>query len=282
MRRLVCVLIATMVCAWAGADELADAGRALLGKYEGALVTLQLTIKESYSAPDMGTEEMEYTMERPAVVVDPSGLAVTSLSMVDPTAAEEIPEEEGYKYTINVTSAKMIRSDGKEMVVKLALRDKDLDVAVFKPEAALPEPAVFVDMSTAVAPEALDPLLMLFRMDKVAGRAAGAGLARINAVPKKPRQYYVVGQADQMIGAAAFTAKGEPVGLVTLRWAQLGEDESMSLFGSGSMVELPIVLPAPDLMDVVKQAREAQPEVAAPAEAAPAAPAPAPAPASAP
>jgi S1-C subfamily serine protease len=194
---------------------------------------------------------------------------VTSLYMVDPTVAQDAPEEEGVKYSINVTSAKMIVADGKEIPVKMVLRDKDLDLAVFKPEAAPAQPMAFVDLTHPVEAQVLDPLLVLLRMDKVAGRSASAGLVRINAAPKKPRPYYVVGQADQMIGALAFTVKGEAVGLVTLRWTEIGEDESLSMFGAGSMSEIPVVLPASDVMEVVAQAKEGKSEPAAPAAPAP-------------
>jgi hypothetical protein len=252
----------------AAADESAEAGRALMEKHSAAVVTLRLTLTEKYSMPGMATEEDESTLETIGTVVDPSGLAVTSLSTVDPSymaeAMLDFEGEEDVSYESRVTGSKMLLADGREVPVKLVLRDKELDLAVFKPEQAPAEPLTFMDLANAGEAAAMDPVVVLFRLGKVAGRTIGGYTERINAVLQRPRRFYVLIGAMAWGGCPVFTRSGRLLGITVTRRIETDANIFESV-GSWLDTELPVVVPAADVLEVVKQAGDEKAEEAAPA-----------------
>ena len=49
-----------------------------------AVVQVKLTVKQSYTMPEYGTDVSEFTQEVTATVISPEGLMVTSLMHTDP------------------------------------------------------------------------------------------------------------------------------------------------------------------------------------------------------
>ena len=70
----------------AQADDAAKSGREILAKYQQAVVTVKLAIKQSIS---MGSHDSksESKTETTGTVIDPSGLTVVSLATTDPGSA---------------------------------------------------------------------------------------------------------------------------------------------------------------------------------------------------
>src|SRR6266567_4578044 len=68
------------------ADDAAKSGREILGKYQQAVVTVKLAIKQSIS---MGgrDQKSDSKTETTGTVIDPSGLTVVSLATTDPSSA---------------------------------------------------------------------------------------------------------------------------------------------------------------------------------------------------
>ena len=66
------------------ADEVSAEGRAIFKKYQHAVVTVQLVLKSKFSMSGRGGEANESRQDVTGTVVDPSGLAVLSLSATDP------------------------------------------------------------------------------------------------------------------------------------------------------------------------------------------------------
>ena len=73
----------------AQADTLAEKGRAIGDAHKDAVVTIQLVVKQKFSFPGSPSRENESKVESTATVISPDGLAVASLSEIDPTSVIE-------------------------------------------------------------------------------------------------------------------------------------------------------------------------------------------------
>lgn len=81
------ILVATLLLGLAGAgraDEVSEKGREVFNKHHRTVVTVQLVQKVSYAAAGRSGESAEFKQDITGAVVDPSGLTVLALSMVDP------------------------------------------------------------------------------------------------------------------------------------------------------------------------------------------------------
>ena len=236
-----------------------------------------MVITMQMSMAGMGTRNEELKTEVTGTVLDATGLTVVALSSFDQSAIMEnfggMGDDEEFKMTAVVGSAKIALDDGTEVSAKVVLRDKDLDLAFLRPEAKQEKPFAFVDLAQSAAPQILDEVIMLNRLGKVANRAYSASVHRIEAVVEKPRLVYIPGSTESSagLGSPAFTLDGKAVGLCFLRSVK-STDGGMGMFGGGDENVTAVLLPAADIIEQAKQApeeAEKQPELA-PAEAAPA------------
>lgn len=243
------------------------AARALIARRGDAVVTLLGTVKTRMS---MGGREMSANEERlqtNATVLDARGLAVVSLTALDPGSllgglmSQQI-ESSGmpsmkFDTKSETTDLRLRFGDGKEVPVKVVLRDEDLDLAFVKPVEALAGPVAFVDGPSA-KPGPLDLLVGLERLGEMAGWKVGAMFSYVIAVIDKPRTAYLGGGA---LGGAVFDSAGQFVGVGVLSTKGRGVSSSLSFTsamsgfgGLDSMGMLPIVLPADDVREIAKQA----------------------------
>src|ERR1051325_693980 len=74
------------------ADESATAGRQVLQRYQNAVITVKLILKQgmSYNNQDSKTETKSETT---GTIIDPSGLTIISLSAIDPSSPMNRSEE---------------------------------------------------------------------------------------------------------------------------------------------------------------------------------------------
>jgi hypothetical protein len=275
--------ISTMVLGLAGtcvADDLSDRGRGICEKNQKAIITLQMVIKNRFSAPEMGSRTDESIAETTGVVIDPSGLTVLSLSSTDPSSmfssVISAMGEEQFKFETNLGEVKMILDDGTELAGRVVMRDKDLDLAFVKPDASPAQPLPCIDLKNAAQPQMLEPIVGLTRLPKVANRAVAAGLERIQAIIQKPRILYVPGNDPTFssLGSPMFSLDGKIIGMVAMR--SIRADSAKAGFGNVEDNLLSVIVPAGDISEAAQQALAApaeQPEKKEPADAAPAAPA---------
>jgi S1-C subfamily serine protease len=255
-----------LYCAAAfSSDGVESQGRAILDKHQKAVVTVQLVIKVKLSMMGMGGEENESKEEATGFVIDPSGLVVLSLSETDPGSLSEnvmsgMPGEmaDRFKIESNVSDVKVLLDDGTEIPGQIVLRDKDLDLAFVRPLQPLAQPLPSIDLSQSSEVQALDQLVALNRLGKVAGRVCSVNLERVQAVVRRPRTFYVPGMdpTHSGLGSPAFTMEGKIVGIIALR-AIRGEGGKgmMGLIGGGMQENMmAIVVPASDIQEVAKQA----------------------------
>lgn len=259
-------LLAAAVALTAGtpaafADDLAEQGRAVLDEHREAVVTLIMVISVSYEG-----SESENETEANATVISPDGLAVLSLTAVDPTVQYERSPNMTSDLVSKIKDMRMVLADGSEITAEVVLRDRDLDLAFVRPVSPVSAPMKHVDLTRTSAPRILDPVVVLAQLGKVSRRAHSAFIERVETLVERPRLFYVLGQhrGQSVMCSPVFGLDGGFVGigvLRTLRAAQGGRFEEA----------LVIVVPAEDIRTASQQVPPPgeSPAEESPAEAAP-------------
>lgn len=252
--------IATLAClslwitpAWA--DKEAAAARKIIRKWQDAVITVKMVIKQRMVYGGREMSKGENKTEATATVIDPSGLAVLSLFLTDPTSISNFFNEGQSE----ITDLKMLLSDGKEVPARIVLRDRDLDLAFIRPAEKLSKPIPALDISKDAKPDILDYIVVLTRLGKVASRVPSVCLDRIQAIVKKPRTFYIPGPVamDAGLGVPVFSLDGKVIGMLMLRILPSKGTGMGNIFGGMSgMGMLPVVLPAEDILEVSKQVPE--------------------------
>ena len=225
--------------------------RQLMAKHGDAVITVLGTTKVRINQGGREVQNRDERVQAMATILDSSGLAVMSLTALDPSDLLESSLARGrgaggsgITVTTEPSNLRYRTADGKEIPARLVLRDKDLDLAYLRPTERPATPMPAVDAMTA-RPEAIDLLVVLQRFPEVAGWQVTALFASVQAVVEKPRLFYIVNSGA--FGAPVFDTSGRFVGVVL----RLKNDT-----GDGPAAP-PIVLPASDVREVAKQAQEA-------------------------
>ncbi|OFX16507.1 MAG: hypothetical protein A2Z18_00595 [Armatimonadetes bacterium RBG_16_58_9] len=256
MKTCVFAVVALLVFSTVLSAGTTEDARRIIEANEAAVVTVSLVIEMNMSY-EGETNKEEHKTSTTATVIDPSGLAVTSLLEIDPSSSTPSGE---FNYSINVVSAKIKTSDGKEIPADVVLRDPDLDLAFIRPKAKPEKPMAFVDLTQSAEPNVMDELVVLSRMGRIASYSLAAGLERVEAVVRKPRTFYVVGMSN--LRGPAFTLDGKAAG-ITL-WRVSNTDDS----DSDSDAYIQVVLPSKTVLEAAQHAKDAAPvETKAPAAA---------------
>jgi hypothetical protein len=240
------------------ADEKAAQGREVMGKWSKAVITIEVTTKMRMVREGRETGEQEIKGEARAAVIRPDGLAVLSLSQVDPTnlLSSSGEGEEGLRWETEITDLKMRLASGKQVPAKIVLRDKDLDLAFARPAQKPDEPMPALDLTDSAKPEILDEIVILGRLGEVANRAPTVCLDRVRAIVDKPRTMYVPGLDSMMLGPGCpvFSLNGKVLGLLVVRTMSSGTGgtglSSSSLSDTNTM---PMILPVAEILEVAKQ-----------------------------
>jgi hypothetical protein len=239
--------------AWA--DDLSKTGRDIALKWHDAIIPVKAVIKLRVVVEGREVENREYEIEDVAAIIDPSGLAVLSLSSIDPgELLNEYAAASSDKYSVStdVTSLKMILPGDVETPSKIVLRDKDLDLAFIAPTVKPDSPAVALDLKQIGKPEVLDPVVILSRFGKIANRELSVTLNRIQTIIRKPKTFYIPEQQTTGLrtGSAVFTAEGKLAGVLLLKRIK---PQREAFLPSNDLKILPIVVSAEDITEIVKQ-----------------------------
>jgi len=255
------LMLLAMTGSQAQTVDTAKAGRDIAAQWQNSVINLSVVVNVKMTM--MGkSETKENKSESIASIIDPSGLTVTSLSML--TGGEDLFSDsseaasgggEGDKFTTStdIKSVKMILADGKELPAQVVFRDKDLDLAFIRPLKKPDAPLPALDLAQAGDPQLLERILCLTRLGPVADRGILISFGEINAVITKPRKFYVSISAED-IGAPIFALDGKLVGIFALR-KQPGGARSSGI--SGSPV-IPIIVPTSTIAALAKQAPEVE------------------------
>lgn len=226
------------------ADEAAELSQKVLEKWQDAVITARVII-EMY--------ESERKIEILVTVIDESGLAVLSLSSINPSSMYGAMVDE-----TKVKDVTMILSDNEEIPANLVLRDQDLDLAFIKPIDKVEKKLTAIDIGDNTEPEILDRIVSLSRLGNTGGFAPVVSISRVQAIIKKPRTMYMIDPMKALLGGLgvpAFTLDGKIVGIALMRASKvqdiMGDELSR---GMGGLPALPIILPAQEILDVMKRA----------------------------
>ena len=240
-----CLLMVTSL--WVGsawADETAELSQKVLEKWQDAVITARIII-EMY--------ESERKIEILVTVIDKSGLAVLSLSSINPASMYGAMVDE-----TKVKDVTMILPDNEEIPANLVLRDQDIDLAFIKPIDKVEKKLTAIDLGDNTEPEILDRIVSLSRLGNTGGFAPVVSISRVQAIIKKPRTMYMIDPMKALLGGLgvpAFTLDGKIVGIALMRTSKvqdvMGDELSR---GMGGLPSLPIILPAQEIIDVIERA----------------------------
>ena len=254
----------------ASADTIGDTARQIVTKNKGSVVQFNVVVKIS-----AGGQEQNVDQEAKGIVIDSSGLIVTTNFAIDPTSVLASMGSEGAsQYTSKVVSVRILTPEGEEIPAKVVLRDTDRNLAFLRPLTAPATPLPFVDLKSAGKAQMGDAIFIFGRMGKSGNRGAKVNYTRISGIVERPRLQYVIQPLTDGsdFGSMAFNEQGQPLGLLSFRVAS----GRRSGFGSSSSDALMIVIPAEDILEIGAQApqvKDVKDEVVAPAKPAkPAAP----------
>ena len=212
-------LLSVLMCAMffftaAQADDVSDQGRAVFDRYKDAVVGVHVVL-----SMQMGGQESEEENWVHATIVDPTGLAVASLTQIDPSAFLQMLGEDGDAPTSKVVSLKMVLTDGTEVPAEVVLRDNDLDLVYLRPLEAPAAPMAYVDPKQAATPQILDQVAVMIKLGEVSRRAHSVFVERVEGVVEKPRPYYIVGEhrAQSIVSSPVFSLDGRFVGVGAIR-----------------------------------------------------------------
>jgi S1-C subfamily serine protease len=256
-------VVVLMFAAAAGAQTDARvASREVAKKWQDAIVNVRVVLKTRMSVAGREVQASDDTVEAIGTVIDPSGLTVMSLGMLNPAGMMSkmiggLGGDQKMEITSEPTDLKMRMPDGREIPAKIVLRDEDLDLAFIRPLAKIEKPLVAINLADGAKPSMLDQVVVLSRLGRVGGWAPGAALFDVAAIIERPRTFFVLSGQAAVMGAPAFLPGGKVVGLLTLRQIDAGRPSMMSMMGgSESLGMLAVILPAADVLEIAKQAME--------------------------
>ena len=218
----------------------AVAGRNLVKRYADTIVSVEMVVLVKAGGA-RGGQSREVKREVNGTVISPSGLTVTSLSLIDPSAAAgggrggaDVPETE-------FKEVKLRLADNSEVLARVVLKDADLDLAFIVPEseAAAGRQFPFVKLDEAAEAAVLGSYAEITRVPKTLQRVPIVQMSTIVGIIEKPRRYFLVSQ--QSFGCPVFDLQGRVLGISLV-------------YSSGGRQVGAVVLPAADVAEMAKQA----------------------------
>lgn len=253
----VCVVLGVAVGALSARGEeteLVKAARKTLQNYDKAVITLSAVVKFEIKGAE-ASGNREHRMNGLATIIDPSGLAVTSLANVAPSGRANrggrTIEVEGV-----VQEVKYRLFDGTEVPARLILKDEDLDLAFLapiKPLDKVTQPKIaFVPLGDSlVQPQVLDSTILITRTGEDLNYIPTMALGRILSLVSTPRTCYVSNGGN--LGVPVFNEQGKLLGMICWCVKADTSEGNLSLRPSGILGQL--ILPVGDIAKLVPQAK---------------------------
>lgn len=246
----------------AQSQDLRQTARKLVADYGSAIVNVQIVLSLQFSMGGQNSPENEVKAETSGTVIGSDGLTIVPLSAVDPAQLyKRFMSNSDRNVNSRVKDIKLIVNKRTEIPATVVLRDTDLNIAFLRPVKKPAAPMKAFSLADAAEVQLLDEAVVLSRLGKVGDREISVMTGEIQSIVTKPRKFYVPASelASGGFGVPAFTADGRILGIVLMRTAPGGMEESGAPgMGEGGM--LGIILPIKDIKEVADQA----PQEAAP------------------
>jgi len=242
-------LTATFLClatqAQTQSPEERAGARALIAKHGNAVVFVLGTTKIRINQGGKEAPPSDQRIQALVTILDGSGLGVMSLTAIDPSdvLTAQLSRGRGAGAVSVTTEPAELRyrlPDGKEVPVRVVLRDKDLDLAFLRPVEKPATPLTAIDVAGA-RPQPVDAVIVLQRLPELASWQPTALFYSVQAVIEKPRLFYLL--TGGAVGSPVFDTKGGFLGVI-LRLRNEADAANVP----------PIVLPASEIREVAKQA----------------------------
>jgi S1-C subfamily serine protease len=245
---------------------LVTTARKTLQTYGKSVILLAAVLK--MEAKGMEGLEHEQKTQCTAVIIDPSGLAVTALTNLNPAGV--LPKirvgrggsSQTLELDFQVQEVKYKLADGTEVPARVVLKDEDLDLAFLAPlkpldEATRAKIAVLPLGDAASQVESLDDVILIDRTTDDFNYIPTLDLGRISAVVSNPRTCYLLNGGA--MGMPVFDGQGKVMGIVCQCIKPDKEEGGLmariaAMTSSGANSHL--VLPAADVTKLVPQAKE--------------------------
>lgn len=271
MKKLLLALaIATLSTpAFAASGDLKAQALKVFEKNRDAVVWLSATVKQTinFDGPGAGAigsrnDGSSEKVQALAVMIDPSGLLVTSLGsinqgvMIDGSEMDTPAGHVKVRAKTDLKDAKVILADGTEIPADLVMKDVDLDLAFFRIQADAPKAkgrsftAVSAQAGTALG--LLDDVVVVGRMDESMNREAMVFTSEVLALVHQPRE--VVRVQTPGTGVPVFTTDGKFAGITVL----VRKSDGVKLDNGEARVET-AVLPVKKMLKDIEQAKSAKP-----------------------
>ncbi len=269
MKRLLCLSLLCGVLGWAVPAHAEDdaailTGRKVLKENQNAVISVSAVLKINVEMEGGGNAPPEERQQATlATIVDSTGLAVTSLSGLDPTTAlgtlrRNIQGQvRVFHLKGELRDVKYRLSDGTEIPARVVRTDDDLDLAYLGPQVPLDgdakaKIAVVSLNNPAKDAELLDTLIFLGRLDKTFNFQPALSITHMTAKLTKPRTEYISGG---IVGCPCFLADGRVLGIVLAHHRKNGSNENDG-GGNVQIQNTPVVIPVADITESLELAKE--------------------------
>lgn len=266
------LLIAATIVGCAAGSTLAHAqtmeerasARAVIARRGDAIVIVLGTLKVRTVVDGRQVQSEDQPLQVNATVLDAKGLAVMSLSALDPgrlmtsvAGRSAGPGRPTVEIKTEASSLRMRLSDGREVAATVVSRNEALDLAFIRPTDAVAAPLAFVDGPSA-KPGTMDLLVVVQRLSAFASWKTTASFAYVQAVLDPPRTSYLVAGSTGGPGVAAFDPSGAFVGIMVMRTASPAANSPVGsmladLSGADALGMMPVVLAADEIRAAARQ-----------------------------
>ena len=230
------------------APSATEVWRTLLKERPDCVTWVSATVKVEINTGGRSYPPREEKLEALGTVLSDEGLVAISLTKVDPTASIlSRMRSPGSTVNVNYSEVNVLMPDGSEVPARLILKDSDLDLAFLLPLTGKNEGGEAVTFQTVpnaasdARVEPLDEVVTFGKLSRNLYRQSSLLPGRVNAVIRKPRDYYVVDRS--VPGSPVFDDAGNWLGVCVYKMA------------SGRPTTL-VTLPASDVLEIAAQAKE--------------------------
>lgn len=247
-------MVGALAPASASAADHADAAatyKSIADTKAATVVTIKFVLKIS-----MGGSDEERETEIPGVMIEPTGLIMASNLQLG-GVSEAMRSFMAPGMSMTPKDIKVLVGDDIEGVdAKLIARDSELDLAWVQIEKKPETPYAAVDFATGKPASLGQTLFTVERLGKFFDRAPSVSDFRVGALPTKPRKLILAGERlNAPLGTPVFAADGTVVGVTILQLPSREEMEAeQGMMGGQRGV---VVLPADQVVDAIKRAKEA-------------------------